>query len=184
MLADLRRSRKQSERDAAAAAGVARETLRACERDPRSVKVEHLESIAQLYSRRVLLAVVPQEPAASELSTTAISLAVVRDGFDSWKIHFMDFVDEFRRRRDVRLLLLPPVNALDERLRALLSSIVVALCEEADVETPDWAQQEHFLQTPWFVSGIESLKASALVESAPPFRRNNIFVQENFLRRA
>jgi hypothetical protein len=41
-----------------------------------------------------------------------------------------------------------------------------------------------FLPDPWFVAGIENLKASALVESPVQFRRNNIFVLGNFLSRA
>jgi hypothetical protein len=36
---------------------------------------------------------------------------------------------------------------------------------------------------PWFVSGMESLKAIALVESPLPFRLRKIFVLENFLSR-
>lgn len=40
------------------------------------------------------------------------------------------------------------------------------------------------LPEPWFVAGVENLKATALVESPLPFRRNNIFVLGNFLSRA
>jgi hypothetical protein len=40
------------------------------------------------------------------------------------------------------------------------------------------------LPRPWFVAGVENLKATALVESPLPFRRNNVFVLGNFLSRA
>jgi hypothetical protein len=40
------------------------------------------------------------------------------------------------------------------------------------------------LDSPWFVAGIENLKASALVESPVRFRKRNIFVLANFLERA
>jgi hypothetical protein len=40
------------------------------------------------------------------------------------------------------------------------------------------------LPAPWFVAGVENLKASALVESPVQFRRNNVFVLGNFLARA
>lgn len=164
-------SREVSER-----ADVARETLRTCERDPRRARVECLERVAHLFDHEVLLAVVPMEAVNADLSTAAISMAVIRDGFESWKIHFMNLVDQFRRMPDLRLVLLPPVAALDPRLGALLASIVCSLCEEAGVETPSWATREYFLKTPWFVAGVESLKAMALVESPLAFRRNNIFV--------
>ena len=40
------------------------------------------------------------------------------------------------------------------------------------------------LATPWFVAGVENLKALALVESPTHFRKRNIFVLGNFLSRA
>jgi hypothetical protein len=144
----------------------------------------HLIKMGDVLDRRVLLALVPPSPAVSDCSTVAVSCAVVRDGFESWKIHFMNLVDEFRRHHDVRLVLMPPISALDPRLKALLASIVYTVCAEVDLEPPEWSCLEYFLPKPWFVSGIESLKASTLVESPFSFRRNNIFVQENFLRRA
>jgi hypothetical protein len=39
------------------------------------------------------------------------------------------------------------------------------------------------LEEPWFVTGIENLKAMAIVESPVFFRRRLIFVLENFLSR-
>jgi transcriptional regulator with XRE-family HTH domain len=184
LLTTLRQAQALSERDLASAAGVARETLRSCERDPRAVRAEVVDAVAQVLAREVVLVIVPERPASSEMSTVAVSLAIARDGFDSWKIHLMDLVDEFRRAYDVRLLLLPPVAALDERLRALMASTSCVLCGEAGIDAPDWARRQYFLSRPWFVSGMESLKAMAIVESMPEFRRNNIFVHDNFLRRA
>lgn len=180
----LRKAQKLSERELAAAAGIARETLRSCEADPNQSKLTILEKIVSALGHQVLIEFVPDTPANSDLSTVAVSLAVMRDGFDSWKIHFMNFVDEFRRKRDVRLISLPPVSTLDIKLMALLASITAQLCHEAEIDTPTWACREYFLDRPWFVTGMESLKASAIFESAPEFRKNNIFVQENFLWRA
>lgn len=119
----------------------------------------------------------------SELSTVGVSAGVMRDGFNSWKIHFMDFVDEFRRTKDRRLLILPPLANLDPRLRCLLGCIVVQLCHEVNMAAPDWAVNQAPLKNPWFVSEIESLKAIALTESPIAFRIKNIFVFRNFLDR-
>ena len=184
ILAKLRLANKMSERDVALAAEVARETLRSCERDPRAVRGDVVDSIAQVLGRQVLLMIVPDQPAISEVSTVSVSLSILRDGFESWKIHLMDLVDEFRRGYDARLLLLPPVAALDYRLQALMASTSCALAAEAGIDAPDWARRPYFLPRPWFVSNTESLKAMAIVESMPEFRRNNIFVHDNFLRRA
>lgn len=182
-LAYLRKQKRWSERMLSQKLGIARETLRQCEQNPEDSKSAHLTAIAQMLDHKVLLGIVPLTPVCSELSAVAVSMQVVIDGFSSWKIHFMNLADEFRRCPDIRLFLLPPLRNLDFRLQALLASIVTSLCNEVGLETPDWAKQEMFLSTPWFVAEIESLKASALVESPLAFRRNNIFVLENFLDR-
>ena len=183
VLTKQRKAMKLSERHVATMVGLARETVRLCERALRQSKIENIATLAQLFDRQVLVAVVPNDPAVSDLSTVAVSLAVRHDGFESWKIHFMDLVDEFRRSSDVRLVLLPPVRGTDERLYALLAATVNELCIEAAISTPEWARREYYLAQPWFVSGMESLKASALLESPLAFRRNNIFVHDNFLKR-
>jgi transcriptional regulator with XRE-family HTH domain len=180
----LRNERRMSERQLAEASGLSRSTLRAIERDYRHANPQHLEQIGQQLNLQVLLALVPLREANADYSTVAISMKVISDGFESWKLHFMDFVDEFRRSRDPRLIFLPPSQNLDERLRALLSSVVWTVCDEIGMEPPQWARSQHHLPRPWFVSGMQSLKATALVESPMPFRRNNIFVQDNFLMRA
>ncbi len=184
LLGKLRYSKNLSERDVARSAGIARATLRSLEAEPRSSRPEILDQVLQLFSRQAILALVPSEPAASEQSIVAISIAIVNQGFESWKIYLMDFVDEFRRSMDARLVLLPPVKALDPRLRALMASTTTALCAESGIDVPDWARRSYFLDEPWFLSGMESLKAMAILESPVEFRRNNIFVHDNFLQRA
>jgi hypothetical protein len=92
-------------------------------------------------------------------------------------------VDAFRKAREPVLIQSPVVSELDQRLRVLLASTVKALCGELTQETPDWCLGVRPLATPWFVSGVENLKASALVESPAHFRRRGIFVLANFLER-
>jgi len=90
---------------------------------------------------------------------------------------------EFRRTKDVRLVLLAPSLKLDRKLVALIASTTIELCHEIGLETPHWAKQNFFLESPWFVSGSEALKPMAILESPLAFRRNNIFVLDNFLQR-
>lgn len=116
-------------------------------------------------------------------STKDIALKVKRDGFASWKIHFMELVDEFRRTSNINLVEMEPGEDLNSKLKALLASIVNMLCFELKLAIPKWAEKRYFLDTPWFVSECESLKASAILESPLPFRANNIFVFKNFLTR-
>lgn len=107
---------------------------------------------------------------------------LVAEGGD-WKIHYFNFVDAFRKSRRVELIREAPHKNLSPELLALIASITRELCLETRVSVPDWANRRYTLSKPWFVSGMESLKAFALVESPASFRSNNIFVLENFLSR-
>jgi hypothetical protein len=119
----------------------------------------------------------------SDYSTVATAYKVQRDGSESWKIHYMDFVDEFRRSLNPMLIILPPPRSFDAKLKALLASLVRYLCNEIEMPCPRWACKRYYLASPWFPSGVESLKASAIVESPIEFRSNNIYVHNNFTAR-
>ena len=99
-----------------------------------------------------------------------------------WKIHLMDFVDSFRYTQDVHALC-EPFAWHDERIDALLASTAEALCDELKLETPAWLASVAACHEPYFVSGFENLKATALVQSPLRFRIRKIFVLENFLSR-
>jgi transcriptional regulator with XRE-family HTH domain len=180
----LRQKKLLSERSFAESAGISRLTLRRLESGGGNPTIDSLERAAAALGRRCVLLLVPDRPAASDYCTVAASLKVLADGFDSWTIHFLELVDEFRKTADGCLLLLPPTRGLDARLEALLASIAVALSEEVGQSPPAWAARRYFLPRPWFVAGVESLKAMAIRDSPVAFRNNNIFVQDNFLQRA
>ncbi len=117
-------------------------------------------------------------------SARAVALRLLLEGEESWRIHLFDFVDAFRRSPAERLIADPPPNGLSEKIEALLASTVEALCREAGLALPRWVSATPPLATPWFPSGVENLKAMALVESPVAFRRRLIFVLDNFLARA
>jgi len=64
-----------------------------------------------------------------------------------------------------------------------MASIVEYLCKELSIPAPAWALDYPSLPNPWFVAGVENLKAIALVESPVVFRKRKIFVLSNFLTR-
>lgn len=162
---------------------ISRSTLRHIESHKPNVRLESIGLVSNALDLDFYVLACPSQ-CESDLSTLGIGFQILRDGFSSWKIYFFNFVDEFRRTLDPRLLLLPPPSALEFRLRALIASTVRALCDEAKIDAPGWAKKRYFLKEPWFVSETESLKASALLESPIYFRENNIFVLSNFLERA
>ncbi len=181
----LRHIRKKlglSERAFAATAKISRRCLRQMEQSNANITINSFCTAAQAAGRNVNVLVAPEQ-ILPEFSTVATAFKVERDGFDSWKIHFMELIDEFRRTMDPRLILLPPPARFDRRLTALLASLVRHLCLEQQMTAPEWSVRRYFLEQPWFVAGVQSLKASAIVESPLAFRNNNIYVHSNFTAR-
>ena len=116
-------------------------------------------------------------------SVAIISERILLEGENSWKIWLFEFVDAFRKYKDPKYISAPPVQNLSVRITALIASVVETLCEELELNIPMWCCSALPLKEPWFVSGVENLKASAIMESPLHFRKRNIFVLENFLSR-
>lgn len=102
---------------------------------------------------------------------------------ENWNGPLMEFVDDFRRHPSIDRIR-EPVNTGSDRLDALVAATVELLCDEAKVEKPAWARDAGAVESPWLVSGVESLRGLAFAESPAPFRRRRIFVLGNFLSRA
>lgn len=101
---------------------------------------------------------------------------------ENWSIFLMDFVDDFRYYKNPAAIA-EPFQSTNPPLDALLASTVEYLCDELGLEAPVWLAAVPACKTPWFVSGMENLKAIALAESPLRFRIRKIFVLENFLSR-
>ena len=76
-----------------------------------------------------------------------------------------------------------PFELSDEKTDALLASTVEYLCDELNIEPPKWLNKIQPCSEPYFVSGFENLKATAIVESPLRFRIRKVFVLEDFLSR-
>ncbi len=178
----LRKKRRMSERVLAESSGVSRGTLRSILSSEKNVTVQNIEKVSEALGSRPAFSLVSVAEVGSDDSIAVVSLLMSQD--EKWTIHLFNFVDAFRRLKDPRLVELPPVKQTPLKYRALLASTVAHLCFELGVVTPTWAEKTIFLEEPWFISGVERLRAMALLESPVYFRRNNIFVLENFLARA
>jgi hypothetical protein len=99
-----------------------------------------------------------------------------------WKLFLFDFVDNFRYSKDFRAIS-DPFELDDNKFDALLASTAESICKEINLEIPDWISEVPACDEPFFVSGFESLKAAAIVQSPLPFRLRKVFVMENFLSR-
>ncbi len=56
-----------------------------------------------------------------------------------WKVHFYDFVDDFRYHKNLQAVAKPFVFDNDD-FDALLASTIEALCAELNLKTPDWTK--------------------------------------------
>lgn len=101
----------------------------------------------------------------------------------NWVIYLMDFVDDFRYHRNPEAVK-DSFPLADERMDAMLAATASQLCSELGIQIPDWLWDVPHCKEPWFASGMESLRALALVQSPAHFRLRKIFVLENFLSRA
>ena len=99
-----------------------------------------------------------------------------------WKIPLMDFVDDFRRHKDPAAIDKPFILD-DEQIDAVLAGVIEYLCDELKVTVPTWLNAVPSCRNPYFVAGIDNLKATAIVESPLRFRMRKVFVMENFLHR-
>jgi len=114
--------------------------------------------------------------------TIAETRAKIASDEEWWVIHLMNFVDEFRRSRNPRAIE-APFRQVEQSMDALVAATVESLCDELGLEPPGWLEQIPESAEPWFVSGLERLKATAVVQSPLRFRMRKIFVLENFLSR-
>ena len=95
----------------------------------------------------------------------------------------MNFIDDFRYYKGINMVR-EPFERSHNRIDALLASTAEYLCDELGWQPPTWLATVPACEKPWFVAGMESLKAIALAESPLRFRIRKIFVMENFLSRA
>lgn len=114
--------------------------------------------------------------------TVAETKIKVKEDPKWWKIPLMDFVDDFRRNQNLTAIQ-TPFAMDDERFDALFASVIESLCDEMKIPIPGWLDAVPACRDPYFVSGIENLKAAAIVESPVRFRIRKVFVMENFLSR-
>ncbi len=99
-----------------------------------------------------------------------------------WKIPLMNFVDDFRYYKNPSAIA-EPFPLSDKNIDAVLASTAETLCDEMKLEIPEWLNDIPVCDDPFFVAGLENLKAATLVQSPLRFRLRKIFVLKNFLSR-
>ncbi len=99
-----------------------------------------------------------------------------------------EFLDEFYTEADAvrraAMIVPAPAPTGDARFDAYVAAVAEHLALRYDLPIPDWCLgDERFLHRAYFPCGLESLKATYLVESPTAFRRRMIFVEADPLYR-
>ena len=98
-----------------------------------------------------------------------------------------DFLHEFERKRDLRMLEAEPelvIGRLTEGavFDAYLAAVGAALAHRLGQPAPAWTRHPcRFLHEPWFASPGRHMRALLLLESPAAFRERNLFVTANAL---
>lgn len=186
LLKEARLAAKYSQRTLATRAGVAYKSLQLIESGQSNPSVDILQKIAEALGlagvsfRAYVDDYFRHFPDSIFMVSRRLASGLDRD----WKVPLLNCVDALRRTHDYRLIHDAPCDHLTVNLAALLASVVETLCHECDMDVPPWCAAVAPLPAPWFVAGMQSLKATALVESPVHFRKRNIFVLGNMLERA
>lgn len=103
-----------------------------------------------------------------------------------------DLLDDFRIRAKtpeakLALVLEEPDQVTAAGLwhmNAYLAALAESLCREADLEPPKWiSKPAYFLERPYFAGDLENVKAILINESPAVFRKRNLFVSGDSMKR-
>jgi len=103
-----------------------------------------------------------------------------------------DLLDDFRIRAKTPEAKLSLVSEEPEQvtgaglwhINAYLAALAEALCREAGLEPPQWiSKPAYFLERPYFAGELESVKALLIGESPAVFRKRNLFVSADAMKR-
>ena len=123
------------------------------------------------------------EPVEAVAGAVAEALAAGRDA-EAIRIALGLVQDFDKATPDERRLMVenrPPATG-DAGYDALLAALVEHLCTGVAMPAPLWVDEpDRFVEPWWFVSGLRSLHASALVESPISFARRGVFICDGAL---
>ncbi len=125
---------------------------------------------------RTLIGAAPA--AARPRSLAEVASRGAAGNIDAWLRELLDeFYAAVEPAARIAMLAEEPTQLADRRADAYLAAVAEHLSFRMDLPVPPWAlEAARFLDRPYFPSGLESLKATLLVESPTAFRRRLIFV--------
>jgi hypothetical protein len=107
-------------------------------------------------------------------------------GTQAFDVAVREFLDDWQTMDEAAKL--NAIRAEPCRIERVQDAYLAALAEHLahldGLPAPGWSgQSERFLEAPYFAGGLQSLKATLIVESPSAFRRRLIFISANALSR-
>jgi hypothetical protein len=127
------------------------------------------------------------ETSVSELSEEVAACLAKGDVNSATRLafRFLERYDKSDWETRRRITTDPPLTTGSDKYDALLAGIVEFACASHGVVAPSWVNAERFfLSKWWFVSGMASLHANALVHSPISLARRGVFVTQGALEYA
>lgn len=193
LVAHLRASSRLSLRALAERSGTSSATLSNYEQGTKEPRLSTLERLASAAGARLDVRILPDlarslRGRGSAAATATNVLRAVESGEDG--VAFRSCLELFEALRTVpsdgvRLLTVDaPILTGDERYDALIAAVVEDCCVNRAVATPPWVYEPQRSVQPWYVAGLNSLRADADRETPPVFRRHGVMILAQEFARA
>lgn len=144
------------------------------------------------YARGAVAQTFPQLDAAGAARTAEALLSEERGSLlDAWRFGLKQLVDDYEtalrhegQDAAARLFADSPPPSGSCQFDAALAALTEHLARRDGWTPPAWAFEPHrYAQPWWFVDGLESLRATALVDSPAAFRKRGVFICDGALTR-
>jgi hypothetical protein len=90
-----------------------------------------------------------------------------------------DYLTSLRKGRMKKILPYISLDHLDEFLSNYIAAMIEYACIRKDIAPPEWTRKIPPLRRPWFASNLKSLRLHLLLNSPPPFKARNIFIDSS-----
>jgi hypothetical protein len=125
-----------------------------------------------------------QAPDIQDVATEVGQCLTKGDTSSAFRViaRFLEFYDKADWPTRERIVSPRPTSTGSNRYDAMLAGIVEYACATHRVLAPTWVNDlDSFLHEFWFVSGMKSLHANAIVHSPISFKRRGVFLTQGAL---
>ena len=182
LLREARQASGLTQAQLAELAGTSQSAIAAYEAGRREPTIPVLERMIAASGHRLTLGLEP-DTRLFRLSDLAIEIRQAAGDPERLRLVF-EFLRGAQEDGHPLLMLVSrePDSTGDPRFDALLAAVAEDLCVHAKLEAPGWVHDERrFLEGFWWVSGLASARARALVHAPASYRRRGVMLERHDL---